>query len=163
MLTRRVSDAQLVILLPRKPATAGTGSVSSARPSAAPSAKPKTSGAGRKRKPDSSQPCDAEDSNWEHVLSIPVHRVVLMAKCVYFSTLLRTALGSSSTTTITEHACSGEEVQAIKAAAECVYTDKLPLLATVGEGAADGEDIAKCSQAQMHILTLVVGLRPSCR
>lgn len=118
-------------------------------------AKKKAPGSGRKRKSDNSQP-SAEDPNWERVLSIPVHRVVFMAKCEYFSVLLRTALGDSSTAVIKEYAGSREEVQAIMAAAECVYTGKIPLQHTA-EVEYDGDDcIEITSRMQKHIMELLV-------
>lgn len=138
------------------PAGTESQASTSAGLSAAPMAKKKAPGSARKRKIDNSQPACAADPNWEQVLSIPVHRVVFMAKCEYFSVLLRTALGDSSTAVIKEYAGSREEVQAIMAAAECVYTGKIPLQHTT-EVEYDGDDcIEITSRMQKHIMELLV-------
>lgn len=103
--------------------------------------------------------CHTDKGDWEEVLCIPVHKVVLMAKCAYFNTLLCTAIGKSSTAVITEHAGSREEVQSIVAAAECVYTGKMPLCYATISACGEGSCAKISSQVQKHIKTLEVSGR----
>lgn len=101
-------------------------------------------------------PIETDGGDWQQVLCVPVHRVVFMAKCAYFSTLLRTAVGHSSAVVITEYAGSREDVQAILAAAECVYTDKMPV-SNAMDADCDGEGCLEIStQLQKNIMALEV-------
>lgn len=79
-----------------------------------------------------------------------------MAKCAYFSTLLRTAVGHSSATVITEYAESREDVQAILAAAECVYTDLMPVSNAMNADWDGGGCVETTTQLQRHIMALEV-------
>lgn len=116
-----------------------------------------TSSDSRKRKAPDCLDSDASevDKDWEQVISIPIHRVILMSRCAYYRTLLMTSLGRNSTTVIREYAGSREEVLAIISAAYCVYTGKMPLCASEVE-VGGMRDVENASAMQKNVMTLVV-------
>lgn len=94
-----------------------------------------------KRKASSLDETD-EGSDGTIILSMPAHKLVLMAKSVYFHTRLSTAVGDSTTATIREHAGSLQELHAMAAVVEFMYTDKLPSTSIGRWDLAPGTDIS---------------------
>lgn len=160
----RISDAQFVVLVRRLRVPMETRSAAST--SVAPIAAHHVTllgKDGRRRKVSkTSRLYLGTDGDWEEFVCIPVHRVVLMAKCEYFNEFLRAAclnnpLGRAAVV-IKEHAGSADDVRAIMAAVECVYTDKLPMFFT-GGGEVEGIGSAPSSlqkQMQLRVMTLKV-------
>lgn len=67
---------------------------------------------------------DGEDDG--EMVSIPAHKLVLMAKSTYFKTRLNTAVGDGAPPVLREHADSVDELLAMEAVVEFMYTEKLP-------------------------------------
>lgn len=91
------------------------------------------------------------------VISMPAHKMILMAKSVYFHTRLSTALGNTTTSVVREHAASMEELCAMKAVLEFMYTEQLPLFCTSTEEIQlDTSNTVRSSQTQRLISAMVV-------
>lgn len=170
-----LSDTRLVLLLPsRKPtsASSSTGSSSAAvadHPS--PTLSPqntlskccvstggvKAISSSSKRKAGALDSVDKEVEEQGTVVSIPAHKLVLMAKSVYFHTRLSTALGNTTTCVVREHAASLDELNAMEAVVEFMYTDKLPLFCTSIRGLECWTPGGAASQTQRLVAALTVG------
>lgn len=156
----RVSDAKLEILLfqSRSPMGTRSGASKSAGTGSAAAAADEAIQGSTKRQKTHSQ----NIGEWEECMHIPVHTVVLMAKSAHFNKLLHAALlspcGSLTRPAVflTEHAESMEEVQAILAAAECMYTGKMPVLCIGGEVLFGNGCNRASAQLRMHVKTLKV-------
>lgn len=71
------------------------------------------------------QNADVEVRKDNFTISMPAHKAILVLKSAYFDTLPN--IDEKTTSVITEHASSAEEVRVMEAVAEFMYTDKLPL------------------------------------
>lgn len=153
-----------MLLLPSTETQSEAGSCASNPPIATTAPKKKPAAGGRKRKA-SAQP-DAEmegEEGDESAVCIPAHRLVLMAKSTYFNTRLNTAVGAGTTSVIREHASSMDEVRAMEAVVEFMYTDILPLLSSSGGAPSVRDGESSMSDLQRLLLTLAVsaGCEPS--
>ncbi|MEW5314381.1 MAG: hypothetical protein WDW38_005887 [Sanguina aurantia] len=125
----------------------------------------KSDSSSNKRKASSLDETD-EGSDGTIILSMPAHKLVLMAKSVYFHTRLSTAVGDSTTATIREHAGSLQELHAMAAVVEFMYTDKLPSTSIGRWDLAPGTDISSGGSSssdlaltQRLVITLTVADR----
>lgn len=111
-----------------------------------------------KRKAETQDSEDEEVEDGGVVVSMPAHKMALMAKSEYFETRLSTALGNATRSVIREHACSLGELRAMEAVVEFMYKEKLSLdCSTIDWAEMDTAGVSFTpSQTQRLILTLTV-------
>lgn len=167
--SHRFSDTRLLLLFARTnaPGTAGPSSSAAPATAATPSVNKsptQKAASGKKRKAATTQADGAlkelkeEEAGLDMtdvVLSITAHRLILEAQSAYFLTRLSTAVGSAPATVIREYANSLEEVPAMEAVLEFMYTEKLSRYSSEGV-TPTGVAVAGVSQLQRLLLMLKV-------